>query len=120
MLSIIDKGSEKIAILRLTGDPLGESDAELVREKVRGVMETRVLHLVFEMSGVRHINSSGLAGLVAAKVSMARLGGTVQFTNLNKNVLGILDMTRLNTVFDILPTLEEAMKRWETEIGSKG
>jgi anti-anti-sigma factor len=94
---------------------LGEEDAKLVRQRIGAVVQSKIPHVVFEMSGVLHINSAGLAGLVMAHVTMARAGGTAQFTNVGENVAKVLTITRLDRVFAVVPTVEEAIVRWEKE-----
>jgi len=115
MLSIIEKDKKKIALFTLTGDPLGESDAELVRQKMRLVVDSKIPHVIFEMKGVRHINSAGLGGLVMANVTMAKAGGTIQFTDIGVNVMKVLKMTRLDTVLEIVPTADEAITQWTND-----
>jgi anti-sigma B factor antagonist len=115
MLNIIEKDNKKLALLTLKGDPLGESDAEMVRQRIRSVVESKIHHVVFEMSGVHHINSAGLGGLVMANVTMVRAGGTIQLAGICENVDRVLRITRLDTVFDIVSSAEEAIKKWKGE-----
>ena len=117
MLKIIEKDNRKLALLTLSGDPLGEPDAELVRQKIKAIIQSKIPHVIFEMSRVRHINSAGLGGLVMAQVSMLNAGGTVQFTNVVENVGKVFGITHLDRVFEIVPTVEEAVREWES--GSK-
>ena len=112
MLKIIEKDNRKIAVLTLTGDPLGEQDAELVREKTRSIVASNIQHLIFEMSGVRHINSAGLGGLISAMHTMARAGGTIQFAAVGTNVHKVFKITRLTEIFNIKITVEEAVREW--------
>lgn len=115
MLKIIEKDNRKLAVLSLTGDPLGEPDAELVREKTRSIVQSKVRHLIFEMSGVRHINSAGLGGLISALLTMSREGGTVQFAGVGTNVNKVFNITHLNQIFEIVPTVEDAIGKWRSE-----
>jgi len=112
MLKIIEKDNRKIAVLTLTGDPLGEQDAELVREKTRGIVSSNIQHLIFDMSGVKHINSAGLGGLISAMHTMIRAGGTIQFAVVSVNVAKVFKITRLNEIFVIKNSVEEAVREW--------
>ena len=112
MLKIVEKDTKKLAILTLTGDPLGQVDAELIKEKAREVVKSGIQHLLFDLSGVKHINSAGIGALMAALFTMTRAGGTIQFTGIGPHVDKVFTMTRLNKIFDILPSVDDAIHKW--------
>ena len=113
MLSIIEKDTRKLAVLTLKGDPLGLLDADLIREKTKGVVQAEIKHLLFDMTDVHHINSAGLGALMAALLTMRREGGTVQFAGIGPHVSKVFTITRLNKIFDIAPNVEEAIRAWK-------
>src|SRR5262245_52199345 len=114
MLKIVEKDNKKVAIMALTGDPLGEPDAELVRQKTRQLVQSQIRHVVFDMSGVRHINSAGLGGLVSAMTTMRKVGGTVQLSNVVDAVRRIFTITRLEELFPMFSSVDEAIGKWSS------
>ena len=112
VLKIIELDTKKLAVLALRGDPLGQADADLIREKSREVVNAGIRHLLFDMTEVRHINSAGLGALMAALLTMTRERGTVQFAGTGPHVDKILAMTRLNKIFDIVPSVNDAVHKW--------
>ena len=112
MLKIVEKDTRKLAILTLSGDPLGEYDAKLIREKSHEVAKSGIRHLLFDMNGVLHINSAGLGGLIAALLTMTREGGVVKFAGVRPNVDKIFSITHLKQIFDIVPSIETATQQW--------
>jgi anti-sigma B factor antagonist len=112
MLKIIEKDNKKVAIMALSGDPLGEPDAELVRQKTRQIVQSKIRHVVFDMSGVRHINSAGLGGLVSAFTTLRKVGGTVQLSNVVDPVRRIFNITRLDELFPMCDSVDEAIGKW--------
>lgn len=116
MLKIIERDDNKVAIMSLSGDPLGEPDADLVRQKTKQVVQSNIRHVVFDMTGVKHINSAGLGGLVSAMITLSKVGGTVQFTNVREAVQMVFKITRLSELFVVFPSVDEALKQWDSVI----
>lgn len=59
-----------------------------------------VLHL--EMSAVEYIDSKGLSALVSVMRSVRKDDGVMALVNISDEVLTLLELTRLNEVFEIL------------------
>jgi anti-sigma B factor antagonist len=108
-MQIIRKEDKKIAILSLVGDPLGEEDAQLLRKKIQNVIQEKIKHVVIDLRGVKHINSAGLGGLIAAMCAMLRAGGAVFFACVGENVKTVFGITHLDHIFNIYETVEEAI-----------
>ena len=112
MLKILEKDTRKLAVLTLSGDALGQVDGDLIREKCREVVNAGIRHLLFDMTGVNHINSEGLGALMSAFLTMKRENGTIQLAGIGPHVGQIFALTRLNTVFDIAPSVKDALESW--------
>ena len=96
-----------VALLRLTGN-VGQEE-NLLRETVLEMLRKGITRIVLEMGGVPIIGSSALAELVSSLVSAQRYKAVVKLANPTRNVRGILDITKLSTVFDIYDSEEEAL-----------
>ena len=108
-MQIVQKENKQIAVLSLIGDPLGEQDAQLLRSRISQVIEQEIKHVVLDLTGVKHINSAGLGGLISAMCAMLRIGGAVFFASATMNVQGAFRITHLDQVFNIYPSVEKAI-----------
>ena len=108
-MKIISRANTKIAVVSLVGDPLGESDAQLLRDRIHGVVDGEIRHVVIDLAGVRHINSAGLGGLISAMCSMVRAGGKTYFAAPGTNVKEAFRITHLDQVFSTFETVEMAI-----------
>ncbi len=108
-MQIVQKGNKQIAVLSLIGDPLGETDAQMLRSKIQQINEQEIKHVVLDLSGVKHINSAGLGGLISAMCAMLRSGGAVFFASATPNVQGAFRITHLDQVFNTYQTVENAI-----------
>ena len=111
-MRIIEKANNKIAILGLVGDPLGEPDAIQLRHKINEILQSQIKHVVLDLSGVKHINSAGLGGLIASMFTMLKAKGGITFACPGKNVKEIFRITNLDKVFTTYETVEEALKNY--------
>lgn len=61
-----------------------------------------VTNVVFDFAGLEYISSAGLRVLMAAQKGVMAVGGKVVVMNPNGIVKGVLDMTGLSGVFEIV------------------
>jgi len=64
---------------------------------------------VIDLGGVEHINSMGLAVLIRAYTSIKKAGGDMILASLHLKVKEMLYITRIDTLFVIYDTIEEAV-----------
>ena len=96
-------------ILDLQGKiTIGEGDVAL-REAVQEAVGDGATNILLNMARVRSIDSSGVGELVAAYTTVTNRGGKLRLFSLPGRVLGVLQITQLVTVLDILEDEEEAV-----------
>lgn len=79
---------------------LGE-ETNALREVLRTLLETNQLNILLNLGEVSYIDSSGLGELVSAFTRVNDQGGQIKLLNLTKRVSGLLQITKLYTVFDV-------------------
>ena len=108
-LKIVQRGVSEVVILDLTGRlwildlPLRDLINKLIAEGKR--------HFVLNVAGVDYIDSSGLGQLVTIWTSIRNKGGHLIVLSPTQRAAKLLDITRLNTVFEILHTETEAVQK---------
>jgi anti-sigma B factor antagonist len=65
--------------------------------------------LVVDMSGVPYMDSSGLATLIESMQASRRVGFALIICGLSPRVRAIFEIAKLQSVFTIVPTLDDAM-----------
>ena len=89
-----------VTILDLEGKLIiGDGDAQL-RQSLRQLLETDVKSILFNLQGVRLMDSSGLGELVRARASAANAGATIKLLHVEDKVKEVLEMTQLIGVFE--------------------
>ena len=87
---------------------IGEGDVAL-REAVLAAVGEGATNILLNMGRVRSIDSSGVGELVAAYTTVTNRGGRLRLFSMPKRVLGVLEITQLITVLDILEDEDEAV-----------
>jgi anti-sigma B factor antagonist len=67
--------------------------------------------VVIDMAGVEFIDSTGLSVLLNGLRRVTRADGKLALVVTNPTVLRLFEITKLDTTFDIRPTLDEALAR---------
>lgn len=112
MMRIVKKADQQIVVLSLVGDPLGEPDAQLLRKNIYGVVNDKIRHVIIDLTAVKHINSAGLGGLIAAMFTMLKSGGDLSFTSAGTHVRESFRITKLDKVFTIYESVEDALTNY--------
>jgi anti-sigma B factor antagonist len=87
---------------------LGE-DTTLLREQVRALIAKGQKNILLNLQDVPYIDSSGLGELVSAFIAARKEGGELKLLNLTSKVHGLLQITKLYTVFEVYDDEEVAL-----------
>jgi anti-sigma B factor antagonist len=109
-----------VAIVDISGRiVLGEESAAL-RDLVCDLLSEGYSKILFNLGGVKYIDSSGLGHLVRAFTSVRKQGGELKLLNLSNNVHNVMQITRLYTVFDIMNDEAAAVKSFGQSAAATG
>ena len=99
---------DKTSVITLRGamirGPEGEQLATLVPELLKNGRK----NLVFDLSGVTHIDSTGIGQFISAHHRAGEAGGEIRLAGAGGMVRDSFRVTRLDTVFQFYPTVEAA------------
>lgn len=98
---------------------LGEESAAL-RHLVCDLLSNGHKKILFNLSEVSYIDSSGLGHLVSAFTSVRKQGGDLKLLNLTKNVHNVMQLTRLYTVFETMDNEATAIKSFSQSAAATG
>ena len=100
-LKIASREVNGVSVLDLSGQiTLGEGSVQL-REAVRGLLGRGKKNILLNMGNIDYIDSAGLGELVSAFTSAKNQQAEVKLLQLTRKVQGLLQLTKLYTVFDI-------------------
>ena len=100
----------QILELQLSGDLIGESKGLDIIEIINNYIKDNVKLCLIDISGLRYINSSGIGVLITVLTKFRNKGGEVCLMNPSDNVKKLLIITKLNAIFNIVQTKDEAIE----------
>ena len=81
-----------------------------LRSKLRDALEHRAAPIVFDLTKVAFIDSSGLATLIEALQAVGKYGGKLRLYGLAPAVRNLFKLSNLISIFDIRESREDACK----------
>jgi len=109
-MKIKQKEVDGVTVLELSGEMYGGPDNMKLVDIVSELASEKKLDLVVNLEKVKWISSTGLGILVSARSRYAKEGGVIKLCHPNDRVLGILQVTRLNLIFDVYKNVTEAIE----------
>ncbi|MEL7532724.1 MAG: STAS domain-containing protein [Bacteroidota bacterium] len=100
---------EEIGVFKLNGNLIGETDGVPITEAFTEHLGNDVKQFVIDLSELQHINSTGLGVLITLLTKARKVGGEVNLANPSQYIKNLLLITKLNTIFKIHDTTEEAV-----------
>jgi len=108
-MEITTREDGRVTILTVTGDlVIGEAESAFKKVVTRLLEEGRV-YLLVDLKGVSFLDSSGLGALVRALTNSQKEGGQTKLLNAGPQVRKLLEMTKLDSVFELHDDLERAV-----------
>jgi len=99
----------RVTVVTLKGDlVIGEPESTFKKTVTRLLEEGRV-NLLVDLTGVRFLDSSGLGALVRALTNSQKEGGQTKLLHAGPQIRKLLEMTKLDSVFEIHEDLEAAV-----------
>jgi len=80
-----------------------------LKQKVLDALEGGAKKFVIDFSRTGYIDSSGLGVLVSLSKKIREQGGDLRLAGLNEDLQTLFELTKLDTLFSILKTPEEAV-----------
>jgi anti-sigma B factor antagonist len=95
--------------LEISGDLIGENNGPGLVELLNDHINKGITQCTIDISGVRYMNSSGIGVLITILTKLRNKDGEVVLINPSQQVKKLLVITKLNNIFTIYDTKEEAI-----------
>lgn len=101
---------KEFEVLELKGELIDKNQALDLIKSVDELLEEGKNKFVIDLSELRYMNSSGLNVLIQLLTKTRNRGGESVICHVSKKVNELLIITKLNTLFKVTETKEEAFK----------
>ena len=107
----VDKMGD-VAVAELPVEELDASNAGEFKRDIAPVLEANT-KLVFDLSRLRFMDSSGLGAFISCLRKLNAKGGDVKLCGMSKQVRAVFELVRMHRIFDIFGTREEAVQAFQ-------
>jgi len=104
----VKTGPDTVLIIILSGKMNAITVAEL-KTLLKKSIEENSIRIVMDLDGVDFIDSSGLSSLITALKGCREKGGYLRLVNIQKQVRHVFELTMLDRVFEMYPSIEAAL-----------
>ncbi len=101
-------GNENI-VVKISGD-IDAYHSPKMKEEMEGYIKGDFKNIILDFQEVPYIDSAGLGTLVSILREVRNYQKELKIVGLRKNIKRIFEMTRLDNIFNIYDTIEEAEK----------
>ena len=108
MKFVIDK-QDKYSLLTLKEENLNSLIAPDLKSEFVFLCNEGVKNLILDLSNVKYVDSSGLSAILTANRLWSDQGTFVLTGIAHPSVTKLIEISRLNSIFTILPTVEESI-----------
>jgi anti-sigma B factor antagonist len=99
----------RVTILTVSGDLVIGDPESAFKKTVTGLLEEGKVYFLVDLKDVGFLDSSGLGALVRALTTSQREGGQTKLLHAGPQVRKLLEMTKLDSVFELHDDLEKAV-----------
>ena len=108
-MQLTTKDDGHVTILTVDGDLVIGEPESLFKRTVTRLLEQGKANFLVDMRRVNFLDSSGLGALVRAMTSSQREGGQTKLLGAGPQVRKLLEMTKLDSVFENYTDMESAV-----------
>lgn len=110
----VDK-EEKYSVFQLQEENLNSLIAPNLKSEFVFLRNEGVRNLIFDLSQVKYVDSSGLSAILTANRLWKGYGSFVLTGIDHPSVQRLIEISRLETILSLMPTLKEAIDHVDTE-----
>jgi anti-sigma B factor antagonist len=96
-------------VIALEGRILSDLDLDVLKEQTS---QLAVWNVIFDLSGLTHTNSSGIAFIIKTMTRARINNGDVVLANPNEGIKKLIEISKLYEVFGIYPSIQEAINHF--------
>ena len=103
---------DPVIIYTLNGKITSEVDYEDLEQEVFSYLNQNYYRIIFDLNKLTHTNSSGISFFMKTLTKSRIMGGELVLINVNGNVEKIFKISKLDEVYTICDSKEEAIKQF--------
>ena len=101
------------AVIKLKGNITGIPDDSKFNNAIQNLIAEKNKHIVVDFGEISYVNSTGLGIIVRGYHAVKAVGGNIKLASPNKKMQNLIELTKLDTIFDVYESVDEALRSFE-------
>ena len=110
-LNILEQGD--IVQIEVQEERMDAHNSGDLKEQMLQLFDDGKCNLIIDLTAVRFVDTSGLGALVSGFKNASARDGSLKLCCLQPQVRSMFELTRLHRVFEIFPSVEEALTSFQ-------
>ena len=107
------KQIDDVLVIEIQGEIMGGAGSESFRSSIYEAIDEDRVFVVADLKDATWMNSSGLGVLISGLTTLRGSGGDLRLANLSKKVRRPLEITKLEAVFLIYGSVDDAVNSYK-------
>jgi len=108
-MQISEKIYGDVSLLSLNGKMMGGSEVTDIHMAIKDNLDKSINHIVFDLSAVDWMGSVGVGIIICCLTTVRNAGGDLKLSGLSEKVVKILEITKLENVFEVYDNSKQAV-----------
>jgi anti-sigma B factor antagonist len=114
VVKVLERAVKDITILDVTGTFSKRAGAAVLHAALSRLLAENKTKVLLNFAGVTRVEPDAVAELLDSYSAVIRSGGTLKLFNLAEKIQGLIQITKLLTVFDVYDNEQEALSSFAT------
>lgn len=101
-----------VMVIKLSGD-INMTNSNELRERFLALLKKGQVKVLMDFEKVDFIDSSGIATLIEMFRNLQKVGGRIYLCQVNKKIVSILEITKVNKLFPMFENRAQALQELE-------
>ena len=102
-----------VTLLTIKGKLVSVDDVEQLYHTIRDIINSDQKKIIMDLKNVNWISSLGVGALMRSLTTVRNTNGDLRLAGVSEKVKNIFSMTKLDSVFQIFSSLEEAINSFD-------
>ncbi len=108
-MKLKEKPRGKVSVVSLTGKIMGGPEIGEIHTAIKSSLENNMKQIVIDLKEVSWMGSVGIGILICCLTTVRNAGGELKLSGLSEKVVKILEITKLDHVFETYPGVDQAV-----------
>ena len=101
-----------VTVVHMTGSIHTRPDCRRVEHEVESLIHSKETYVIFDLSGVTHIDSAAIGSIVRCHSKLRASGGRLRLSGCTGMIESCLKLTQLHKVLEIYPDAASAVENY--------